>query len=866
MISSFVVSSCSGKDDVTKPDDNNEEPIDPTVDGDYETLIFTPNESFFSPVGTLNAHKSSDTGGTIYNKNEQYDYIYNWKILTDTIVFGVDIKTAGDLIIKPEMGVSSDQEGSKLLIYLDDISKEITLTSTGSETTYEIQDEVTFENVTTGFHVVKLQLKSLSTPGSNVGNLNKLHLTGPAAKNSENVMRRYRANAVHASWATASNNPVEISVHELTIISKKMDFYQPITTPFGYTGSTWDKDTQTFGGYNFSLWSYGANDPIPPYYQESHLIAVGPGLEFGSYGHEGTGVKPIGDHPYVGIETNTQTIAIRKLPGEIYDTYWSYYLDPTDGHWKLYGCGRTYNESGTLSYLKTGAFVEVPGGANIMRNGHETCETQYRGWQLDTSGNWHPIDKMIGTTGQNNESFRDWKQVGNKFSMQMGGWGSPGIEKKTITLSDPAATPSYLKGAYLAELYKMPAAFIDNTPNEISNRSAQLGFSVSDLGTGASAKIFWGTEEGLTKEDKWQNSLAISVNSGVNLITLDNLEKNTNYFYRIKIKNNEGITWSLDTQKFKTTNEDEPAVVPIASFSSSSKLITKESAITFYDTSTNYPESWAWTFEGGTPSSSVEKTPNITYNTAGNYAVTLTTTNRAGSDTKIEVGYITVTEGGSGTLEAHYDFTGNLLDNTSYHRDLSIVGGFVPTYVSDRNSNSKKAYAAPGESNQYLTNNYKGIGGNAVRSVTAWFKTTTAGTRKTIVSWGKNSEGQMFNVMIHDGRVRVEAGSCSLLSAIDGLDNNAWHHVAVTFNPADGNKLKDVKIYIDGVLDAKTPDSDGNSYRSEVVTINTDITTNNVRIGSASYSSSYYWQGELDDVRIYSDALTLSQILGVRND
>ena len=530
--------------------------IDPPIKKVEGVLVFTPNESFFSPVGTLLAHQKDKTSGNIYNKYENYDYIHSWSKVGDTILFGLNLKNKGNVKIQPEMAIAYGQNGSEIYAYLDSNRKEFTVASSGGEGIYLIQDGIEFKDVEPGFHVIKLQLKSLAKDGAEIGKLNKVHISGTGVHEAEVVMRRYRAKAVHCKWGTESTNPVEISVHELTIKSKTVSYYQPITTPFGYTGSTWNKDTQTFGGYNFSLWSYGAKDPIPPFYQESHLIAVGPGLKLGSYGHEGTGVKPRGNHAYIGIDTDTQTIAVRKLPGEKYDTYWSYYLDPVDGHWKLYGCGKKYNKKGTLVDLYTGAFVEVPGAASKVRSGHEICETEYRGWQRDTSGNWHPINKMIGTSRQNDNSFRDWRIVGNKFSMQMGGWGEPGIEKKTLTLSSPDPTPYFLKGVYLEELYKMPASFEDVAPIEIASRSAKLSFVVAELGTNASAEIFWGTEEGLTKEERWTNKKNISVINGVNKLNLDDLAPDIDYFYRIKITNDQGITWSYDTQMFKTIKDN----------------------------------------------------------------------------------------------------------------------------------------------------------------------------------------------------------------------------------------------------------------------------------------------------------------------
>jgi len=220
----------------------------------------------------------------------------------------------------------------------------------------------------------------------------------------------------------------------------------------------------------------------------------------------------------------------------------------------LYGCGKKYNSSGAIKYLETGAFVEVAGGASKERSGHEIRETQYRGWQLDTDDNWHPINTLTGSTAVNNLSFRDWRIVGNKFSMQMGGWGEVGTPAKTVTLSNPDPAPNYLKGAYLEELYKMPASFDDLETVNITANSADLQLLVTDLGSNATAQLFWGTEEGLTKEEKWGNSKTIGVTSGNQTVTLDGLNADTEYFYRIKISNDQGITWSFNTQTFTTMN------------------------------------------------------------------------------------------------------------------------------------------------------------------------------------------------------------------------------------------------------------------------------------------------------------------------
>ncbi|MEE4286308.1 MAG: LamG-like jellyroll fold domain-containing protein, partial [Mariniphaga sp.] len=55
------------------------------------------------------------------------------------------------------------------------------------------------------------------------------------------------------------------------------------------------------------------------------------------------------------------------------------------------------------------------------------------------------------------------------------------------------------------------------------------------------------------------------------------------------------------------------------------------------------------------------------------------------------------------------------------------------------------------------------------------------------------------------------------------------------------------------------PDGAGESYRSEEVNINTNVTENNIRIGSVKYAD-YYFNGSLDDIRIYNKSLTAKEI------
>jgi len=66
--------------------------------------------------------------------------------------------------------------------------------------------------------------------------------------------------------------------------------------------------------------------------------------------------------------------------------------------------------------------------------------------------------------------------------------------------------------------------------------------------------------------------------------------------------------------------------------------------VTFTDNSTGQPTSWEWIFEGGTPETSTEQNPVVTYETIGVFDVTLTVSDGTSSQSVTKVDLITVTD------------------------------------------------------------------------------------------------------------------------------------------------------------------------------------------------------------------------------
>jgi PKD repeat protein len=90
--------------------------------------------------------------------------------------------------------------------------------------------------------------------------------------------------------------------------------------------------------------------------------------------------------------------------------------------------------------------------------------------------------------------------------------------------------------------------------------------------------------------------------------------------------------------------DDLTGVAPVSNFTSNVQTLPIGGGnVDFYDLSTNNPESWSWSFPGGTPSTSNVQNPSgISYSATGAYTVSLTTTNAFGPNMKTIVNYVKV--------------------------------------------------------------------------------------------------------------------------------------------------------------------------------------------------------------------------------
>ena len=139
-------------------------------------------------------------------------------------------------------------------------------------------------------------------------------------------------------------------------------------------------------------------------------------------------------------------------------------------------------------------------------------------------------------------------------------------------------------------------------------------------------------------------------------------------------------------------------VAPVANFVANQTNVTPATTVSFTDQSTGVPTSWAWAispatgwaYAGGTTATS--QNPQVTFNTIGQYTVTLTATNAQGSDAEVKTNYIIVaaatgpcTPSVSGACD---EYIQNVSLNTINNTTACTAGGYI-SYASTSTSLAK---------------------------------------------------------------------------------------------------------------------------------------------------------------------------------
>jgi PGF-pre-PGF domain-containing protein len=217
----------------------------------------------------------------------------------------------------------------------------------------------------------------------------------------------------------------------------------------------------------------------------------------------------------------------------------------------------------------------------------------------------------------------------------------------------------------------------ETNPTNVFDLTPEFSWTFSDPDvndTQGAYQILVGTSAG--DSDMW-NSGKVTSSSSTNISYAGSaLDWNTTYYWRVKTwddHNGEGPY--CENQTFVSST------LPVANFMANVTSGTVPLTVSFTDQSL-YATGWLWDF--GDESTLDTQNSTHTYTNAGNYTVSLTATNAAGSNTSTKVDYITVTEVPvATTVNASYtSVTYN--ENDDMFVDSGIVVNGSSTFTSAR--------------------------------------------------------------------------------------------------------------------------------------------------------------------------------------
>jgi hypothetical protein len=183
------------------------------------------------------------------------------------------------------------------------------------------------------------------------------------------------------------------------------------------------------------------------------------------------------------------------------------------------------------------------------------------------------------------------------------------------------------------------------------------------------------------------------------------------------------------------------------------------------------------------------------------------------------------------------------VDSSLYDRHGTLTNG--PVWSS---GHSGGALSFDGIDDYVQVSGYYGITGTASRTCCAWVRPSAVSCE--ILSWGADPTGAKWTVRINeDGALRAQVNG-GYIYGTTVLTDGQWHHVALTLSDDGSPNISEALLYVDGVPDAVAVASP--------YAVNTG-NTNEVHVG-VYYGLLRYFNGLIDDVRIYDRALSAQEI------
>jgi uncharacterized protein (TIGR02145 family) len=207
-------------------------------------------------------------------------------------------------------------------------------------------------------------------------------------------------------------------------------------------------------------------------------------------------------------------------------------------------------------------------------------------------------------------------------------------------------------------------------------------------------------------------------------------------------------------------------------------------------------------------------------------------------------------------LVAYWPFNSSTFDNSGHNYNATEFGNTF-SYINDRNNNSSSAIQFNG-TNNYLTVP-TAVYFNSDFTITTWVNITSHNQWQNLLDFGTGTTNNVVFGLSYDfsgnPNFKVRNGvSESTLNPSLVLPTNSWKLLTLTLS---NNKFK---YYIDGVVADSTNGLVNNpSERTASVETPVNVVRTSNYIGMSNFGS-YYFNGALDDLRIYNRALSPIEI------
>jgi len=383
------------------------------------------------------------------------------------------------------------------------------------------------------------------------------------------------------------------------------------------------------------------------------------------------------------------------------------------------------------------------------------------------------------------------------------------------------------------------------------------------------------------------NDLDLTVTKGQNtyqpykLISVtqnDTGDNDVDPFEKIVINNADGTyTITIDHEGDLTNDEQNYTLIvtgivinaPEADFVADNVNPEEGQTVTFTDQSTNNPTSWIWSFDPNTVSfvngtDANSQNPQVTFDAAGQYTVSLTATNATGDDTETKQNYVDVTEAAGCQPITEFPYTQNFdaweKNNPAYRctDDESVDLGDCWTNLSgdDFDWNVFSGSTASGNTGP-AEDHTSGNGNYLYTEASSCFNHTGRITSPTFDLSGLNSATlnfwyHMYGAAMGTLSIQVSTDGGSTWSgnvwSKSGNQGDSWIEAAVSLND-----------YLEDNVVIRFTGATGSSYTSDIAIDDMEITEEEAP-PAAEYCETSYTKGTQ-----YGDYISLVRVEDIDN-